>query len=490
MQGINISNVMAQAYLGVGKYSVFFFEGSIPADVQSVPFDPTSLVDIRDNCVSSAFNNIPVDVTRNNNSIEFSIDSKPPTVAIADTDKGFSETNTQVPIYRIGYVSEIDLQGQDIDTYSPLLANTIEVSSATNFLELEAVQEKTDRSNDETFNRVGTEGSFVVVDLSEDLKQDYASRTYYYVTETSDDLFIDDNVFPHHLAKVQAENPGVYDNTFLFTVEDTSYDEHNQQVFRRSYEVDLIAGGTQVLSINVVKNNSYVDQTSTPRVSGQEVVDTGLGFMEHDIPDQQIGLLVHGMTLTQNPTYSLQKPRANLSDRYAKVYYRRSTLGRVDVWDPTLNEGAGGWIIGESFAINSEKEAIEFPEPIEVKRYIRVMCLDGMLVGSGWVLVSGDPHFSLMNLSFHTKTSDVVFNETANNVNLEWAIIIPFEDSFDETSAFATGTQSYFDKNNLMPMVICDVGLPESGAAIEVQETNFMSQVRPRITKMNFVFND
>lgn len=468
---------MAEPYQDTDKYNIFFFEGSMPNSLDEIPFDYTSFADIAQNSVSFNLNYEPKVLSRSTNESVFAISKKDPVNVIADHDNGLNpSTANQVPVAWMGYATGGD------NTTDPLTTQ-VDFSTATTLNELNSFDNPRDRSSADNYYRVGREGSFVVVDFGADPIQEFSSRQYYYVTESADDLFLDDTVFVYHLSALQTNEPGVYDNTFVFAFESSELNEYNQTVTTRTYDVDLIAGGTAPISISYIRNNSYVALTGAPRISPELVVDTGNGFLEHTIPTQNIPLLLHGYTLRQRTIGSRQK-RPSWSG--SNSYSTRSTVGRLDVWDADSST----WTTYPQFSTNSNNYSQEFVEPISASRYVRFVCVDGPIL-NGYVLVSGDPHFSLGHLALFTKTTDIQYSNAIMDVDLTWALVVPQTETFDANDPAINGTQDYSDvATDMAPVILCDVGLTGSNAAIELAQTNYMSLVNPNITKMNLKFID
>lgn len=481
MQGINISKVMAEPYEDIPEFMVFFFDGTMPNTLAEIPFDYTNANDLLANCTAYKTNYGHVGTTRLGSISDVGVNSFPKVFDRSPQTYGTEEANViDVPARHIQGFTSTGLLGEPL----PNLALT-ELSTAASFSEIEVADSVRNRTNATHYSRAGRENSFVIMDLGADPLQEYTARLYYYISTTDDDLFIDDTVFPHHLSKLQAAEPGVYDNTFTFIIETQEYDDHNQVVRTRGYDVDLLAGGTQRVNIQVVVDNSYATGTGTPPVSPELNTDTTLGFYEHDIPTQDIPLLIHGYTLSQRTIFSRQK-RPSWSG--SGSYNTRCTSARIDVWNPELNEGAGGWEIGFTFGVNATNIASEFGTPFSARRYIRLVCINGPVL-DGYVVSSGDPHWSFLYQSLQTKASAIKYAPTEPTVTHTWALIVPFTDTFNRGSLNLNGTRTYGTETDLAPIVMCDVGGIGSGAGIEVEHQTYIEKLPPKMMKLNFKFD-
>jgi hypothetical protein len=171
------------------------------------------------------------------------------------------------------------------------------------------------------------------------------------------------------------------------------------------------------------------------------------------------------------------------------VYSTRCTHVSLDYWDPTLSEGEGAWVNGPTIPV----EANAFPPkildiPLQGYTDLRLRCVDGP-VRNGFVLVSGDPHWSLSSFCLLTDSAVPASN------SYTWALVYPISDILDYTGGKVDLDQIEkvsYSKNTYIgpPALLVDVGPAGSGATIELINNPVPFGQKAQVFKFNLKIED
>tara|TARA_Y100000294_G_scaffold178120_1_gene207833 strand:- start:12305 stop:13669 length:1365 start_codon:yes stop_codon:yes gene_type:complete len=454
MQGINISNIMSEGMSEAGlKYQVFFFASQMPSDLQSLPFNPLDIVDISQHVHSWAIglNDFQTQSLPGESTVSVSLSNT--IESIPETGEGLTQENFSKVPYKNFYTTEI--LNNDMPVFTSAISTWAQVEYDYGFKNSIA---------DSAFLRVGREDSSVVLDFS-GTKQLFNSRLYYYVPTMSEQSLLD-TVFEHHLSTLDS---GTYQSTYSFEQETASADELGNVVSVLDYAVDLVAGGTEIVSIYVLKNddiynNGYWVDAGT--------IEDFTSFKKHDIPETEVPIILSAISLRQRLIDSRQK-QAHWSGN--SLYSTSCETFRVDVWNTESNT----WDIGNTYSISGEGFISKEIDPVMVESFVRIVCIDGLMKQT--VIYSGDPHWSINHMSAYSKAEPIYTSESLETI--QWAMIIPTEDFETQQDRILTASRGF------TPYILCDVGTTETDS-IEVDNLSLITGQTPGLVKFNLVFKD
>lgn len=228
------------------------------------------------------------------------------------------------------------------------------------------------------------------------------------------------------------------------------------------------AGGTSFSNWNSVKKHfSYnlVNATNFSRL-GREGSSLIIDTIDPSIP-------IHGFSFRQRTVPSGQKER---SWSGVGSYNTRCATVRLEAWDPSLNEGEGGWFtVVSNFNVNRNSVFQELDAPIVGFSRIRLVCTSGPIVRP--VLVWGDPHWSVSDVALVTSSSieQSILEEPT------WGIVYPeFTEDFDYTQQ---------EISNAQPFFVTTVGDKGSGKGIELNFDINNQVTSYEIHKFNLIFS-
>jgi len=453
MQGINISNIMSEGMSEVGlKYQVFFFATQMPSDLQSLPFDPLDIVDVTQHVNSWAIglNNFQTQSVPGESTVQVTLTSN--TDSLPVSGEGLTQENFSRVEFKDYYTTEI-------------LNNDMPVfEGVSTWAQTEYYYGFKNSIVDSAYQRVGREDSSIIMDFS-GIEQVFESRLYYYVPAMSEQTLLD-TVFEHHLSNLDS---GTYQSTYTFVQSTPEYDELNNEVSVLEYSVDLVAGGTETVTIKVIKNDDIYN--SGYWVDAGTVEDL-TDFKKHDISETQIPIVLSAISLRQRLTDSRQKqPQWSGNSPYSTS----CETFRVDVW----NSEANTWTIGNTYSITGEGFIVAEIDPILVDSFIRVVCIDGLMKQS--VVYSGDPHWSVNHMSAYSKAEPVYSSGPSESI--QWAMIVPTENFDLQQDRTLTASRGY------TPFILCDVGTDET-SSVEVDAIDLSVGQSPKSIKFNLVFKD
>ena len=441
------------------KYHVFFFSSSMPTDLQSLPFDPVDAVDVTQNCHSwlSGLNNTVETNAPGESSLAVSI-STTTTDTLPTTGPGLTQENFNVVAYS-NYVTQ-ESYGTDAPVFSGI-QTWADIALDAGFR---------NAVSDSEYMRIGFHDSCVVLDL-QGVTQSFGSRLYYYTPTLVDQSQLD-LVFEDYLATLDA---GTYSSTYTFDREETEFDELNNTVYVLYYYVDLVAGGTESVSIKVLKDDTIYN--SGYFVSPETAEDKG-GFKKHDIAQTDIPIIIDAVQFRQRYITSRQKAP---SWSGSALYDTTCDTLRVDTWDAGSNQ----WLLGNEISINGEGFIATEISPVQVKDFIRFVCVDGLMRYSE--LVDGDPHWSINHISPLSKAS-ATYPVVGSVETIQWAMVVPAIDLGQKTTQVLEASRTAGIP--FLPYVVCEVGVSSTGTEIEVDSVSMETSVPPSITKLDLVFKD
>lgn len=433
------------------KYQVFFFATPMPLDLQSIPFNP---IDI------SA-------VMQNSHTFISGMDEFQSTHVSGESVVSVSKTSS---------VDELPISGEGLtqENYNKVLFNdfaTQEVLTSdvptfgiTGWNDLPEYYGFHNSISDAEFKRIGFHDSCIVLDLT-GTKQIFPARLYYYVPSTADQALLD-TVFEDYLSTLDA---GTYQSTYTFNQETMEVNEVGDTVYILEYAVDLVAGGTENVSITVLKDDSIYNDGYF--VDSASVEDKGT-FKKHNIAESEIPIVIDAVGVRQRLITSKQKAPSWSGSAWYDTSCKEL---RVDVWSEANSE----WVESDTVNIEGEGFLTVSINPTLVESYIRLVCVSGLLEYE--VVVDGDPHWSVNNVSVYSKASPI-----ASSVEtIQWALIVPVEEIETKANTLLDPSRSTY-----LPYIVCDVNATGLDAGIEVESTNIDYGRPPAITKFDLVFKD
>lgn len=451
MQGINISNIMSEGMSEVGlKYQVFFFASDMPSDLQSLPFDPLDIVDVVQHVNSWAIglNNFQTQSAPGESTVQVTLTSN--TDSLPVSGEGLTQENFSRVEFKNYYTTEI------LNNDIPVFEGVSTWAQAGYYYGFK------NSIADSAYLRVGREDSSVIMDFS-GVKQVFESRLYYYVPAMSEQTLLD-TVFEYHLSNLDS---GTYQSTYTFIQSIAEHDELDNEVSVLEYSVDLVAGGTETVTIKVIKNDDIYNSGYWVNTG---TVEDLTDFKKHDIPETQIPIILSAISLRQRLIDSRQKqPHWSGNSPYSTS----CETFRVDVWDTQDNT----WTIGNTYSITGEGFISKEIDPVLVESFIRIVCIDGVMKQT--VVYSGDPHWSVNHMSAYSKAEPVYSSVPSSSV--QWAMILPTENFDSQQDRILTASRGY------TPFIFCDVGTAETNS-VEIDTVDLSVGQSPKSIKFNLVF--
>lgn len=230
--------------------------------------------------------------------------------------------------------------------------------------------------------------------------------------------------------------------------------------FRKGHALSYINFGVGAGSYIHVDVPDLVDELDNP------ISITGFGFIQRDITYGRLYQAGWGYDTT------------------------RATSASLDYYDPAANEGAGAWVVHQTFGTNVLQTGIlNLSTPIVATgiNQFRITCRGGATARSGATNVSGSPHWSVASVQLFSSQQAYIADTDVGKRTPTWGMFVPFAD-FGSYNTVVSGEFAYNGVNRNAPYLVFDVGAIGSGAGVELINPDTKKMGDTRISKFNINF--
>lgn len=162
-------------------------------------------------------------------------------------------------------------------------------------------------------------------------------------------------------------------------------------------------------------------------------------------------------------------------------YNTRCTVAALDYYDRDTST----WVNGPNTNVDANVfGSRKLATPIIGRDLLRIRCIDGPVL-NGYIVSSGDPHWSCSSFALQTKTV------ISSSPTYTWALVVPNNQSFSWSSDSWPATVPFDLNQNTqieVPIMLADVGDAGSGATIELINNPVPNGQYPQIHKFNLLF--